>query len=127
MSSNYALLCVALTALVVEASSSDFIKLATFDGAKGTTWKWKDVNDPVMGGTSKATFVIANETGIFQGIAAIVPSLKAPGFCNAETTNGLDGITPEFRSVAGATRGSNPHGCSCEAHWTDLQGLLLES
>lgn len=101
MQSNMQMLMIALTALVVEASSS--IKLVTFDGAKGTTWKWKDVNDPVMGGKSKATFVIANDTGIFQGLTAIVPSLKAPGFCNTETTNGLDGLIPEFRSVAGTT------------------------
>lgn len=89
--------------LMALASSADITKIATFDGAKDTTWKWKDVNDPVMGGRSKATFVVGNGTAVFEGLTAIVPSLKAPGFCNAETTNGLDGLIPEFPNVAGKT------------------------
>ncbi len=42
-----------------------------------------------MGGRSSATFEIdsAGKFGVFNGTTAIVPSLKAPGFCNAETEN----------------------------------------
>lgn len=60
--------------------------LASFDGTdKASTWHWHDVNDPVMGGQSKATWKISGGVGIFDGVTKIVPSLKAPGFCNAET------------------------------------------
>ena len=50
---------------------------------------WKVTNDPVMGGQSKSTFVVGKDgagaanVGLFAGDVAIVPSLKAPGFCNA--------------------------------------------
>jgi hypothetical protein len=47
------------------------------------------VNDPVMGGVSHATFKVNTQAGTasFTGDCKIVPKLKAPGFCNAETTN----------------------------------------
>jgi len=78
------------------------IKLASFDGAKDTTYTWKDMNDPVMGGVSKATFTLDKPSGtaLFKGLTAIVPSLKAPGFCNAETT---DGYLTRFANVQGAS------------------------
>ena len=47
-------------------------------------------NDPVMGGRSKSTFSVGDDgagnhnIGLFSGDVAIVPSLKAPGFCDAE-------------------------------------------
>ena len=50
---------------------------------------WKVTNDPVMGGQSKSSFVVGKDgagaanVGLFAGDVAIVPSLKAPGFCNA--------------------------------------------
>lgn len=65
-------------------------KLVTFDGASGTTFSWKALNDPVMGGASSSTWTIdskGNKTAVWDGEVRIVPSLKAPGFCNAETTN----------------------------------------
>lgn len=63
------------------ADSKNMTVLATFDGARGTTFKWRATNDPVMGGKSTSTFTIddSSSTGKFVGTCAIVPSLKAPG------------------------------------------------
>ena len=36
-----------------------------------------------MGGRSHSTFKVEGGLGIFAGEVAIVPSLKAPGFCNS--------------------------------------------
>merc|ERR1711972_1133839 len=59
----------------------DKLELVTFDGAKGTTASWKDLNDPVMGGASTSTFKVTDaKTGLFNGTVAIVGFLKAPGF-----------------------------------------------
>jgi len=60
------------------------VKLVTFDGAEGTTFKFYAQNDPVMGGVSTATFEVNEEEnfGIFNGTVKIVPSLNAPGFCS---------------------------------------------
>jgi len=50
---------------------------------------WRVTNDPVMGGRSKSSFTVGTDgagnknIGLFAGDVAIVPSLKAPGFCNA--------------------------------------------
>lgn len=84
-------------ALVVATITAEVTKLSTFDGAKGTTWSWRDTNDPVMGGASTSTFVIDKDQkiGIFNGTCAIVPSLNAPGFCKTTAT----GLTP-FPDVA---------------------------
>lgn len=56
------------------------VTIASFDGSIRT---WEDTNDPVMGGQSTSTFKTMNGTGIFDGDARIVPSLKAPGFCKS--------------------------------------------
>merc|ERR1719183_998855 len=38
-----------------------------------------------MGGQSVSSFTVStNHTGVFSGTNKIVPSLKAPGFCNAQ-------------------------------------------
>jgi|EP00505_MAST-04D_sp_SCG-Rhode-Island_P003259 peptide methionine sulfoxide reductase MsrB len=82
---SFVCVCVA-----VAASAEQVTKLVTFDGATGTTYKWKDLNDPVMGGQSVSTWHIdadKSKTAVWDGEVKIVPSLKAPGFCNAETTN----------------------------------------
>jgi len=67
------------------ASVSDEIPLVTFDGAKGTTYKFTELNDPVMGGKSTGTWSLntAGGFGIFDGEVVNVPSLKAPGFIEA--------------------------------------------
>ena len=60
-----------------------------FDFGAAGVKPWRVTNDPVMGGRSKSTFVVgsdaagAKNVGLFSGDVAIVPSLKAPGFCNA--------------------------------------------
>jgi hypothetical protein len=81
------LLTATLVQAVVAQPPSNYTKIASFDGARDLTWKWREVNDPVMGGRSSATFEIdmTQKVGVFNGTCRIVPSLKAPGFCNAET------------------------------------------
>jgi hypothetical protein len=60
------------------------VTIATFDGAKATTWPWEPVNDPVMGGESTSTFKVEGGRGVWEGEVKIVPFLKAPGFCNLQ-------------------------------------------
>merc|ERR1719436_693703 len=47
--------------------------------------KWRQENDPVMGGRSTGTFSIKNGFGIFQGHVVDVPALKAPGFIKVDS------------------------------------------
>jgi len=71
----------------MKAEASD-VSLVTFDGAKeATTRTWKQQNDPVMGGKSSGTFSITDGVGVMDGTVAIVPSLSAPGFIQAFTTD----------------------------------------
>ena len=67
----------------------DVTYLATFDGAKGTGFTWRDQNDPVMGGASTSSFEVKEDTdgkyGVFNGTCAIVGYLKAPGFAKITT------------------------------------------
>merc|ERR1712232_829680 len=72
------------------------VPLSTFDGAEATTQSWKAMNDPVMGGKSKATFTVGDNAGVFDGAVAIVPSLQAPGFCTMESPRG------SFPDISGA-------------------------
>merc|ERR1711871_1051275 len=60
------------------------VPFSTFDGAPATTQRWREVNDPVMGGQSIGSFQIADNVGVFTGEVKIVPSLKAPGFANMQ-------------------------------------------
>merc|ERR1712060_973418 len=59
--------------------------LITFDGGVGTTFKFVELNDPVMGGKSTGTWSVNSQdkVGIFDGDVVNVPSLKAPGFIKA--------------------------------------------
>merc|ERR1712050_471772 len=70
-----------------EASLADNVgvTLATFDGAAGTSFKFTELNDPVMGGKSTGTWKVdaTAKAGIFDGDVVNVPSLKAPGFIKA--------------------------------------------
>lgn len=65
-------------------ASADEIVLESFDEAVHT---WSSQNDPVMGGKSTSTFTIADGVGTLDGTCAIVPSLNAPGFITARTTD----------------------------------------
>merc|ERR1712187_627859 len=57
--------------------------LVTFDGSSGTTFKFVELNDPVMGGKSTGTWSLGAGFGILDGEVVNVPSLKAPGFIKA--------------------------------------------
>merc|ERR1712054_498756 len=68
------------------------VDVVTFDGAAGTTFKFTELNDPVMGGKSTGTWSLANGAGIMDGEVVNVPSLKAPGFIKAAA----DGKFPDI-------------------------------
>lgn len=63
----------------------NYVTLAAFDGQQGTSYSWRTMNDPVMGGQSHSTFEVEGSEGHFRGLCAIVPFLKAPGFCKIGT------------------------------------------
>ena len=88
MTERKAILTVLLSSLLISVAVADVL-LATFDSASTTTFNWNLVNDPVMGGqsVSKAYINKTTSTAVWDGEVKIVPSLKAPGFCNYETTN----------------------------------------
>lgn len=70
------------------AGAEDTLALATFDGLdEASSRKWVQQNDPVMGGKSTGTFTVQDSVGIMNGTCAIVPSLNAPGFIKASTTD----------------------------------------
>jgi len=81
----------ASAAAAIDSSAfKNVVPLATFDGTdKKTTWGWKILNDPVMGGQSHATLDVSNNLAVWNGTCAIVPKLSAPGFSNVETTDGF--------------------------------------
>jgi len=87
--------------------SADGFTLVTFDGAKGTTFTFHELNDPVMGGMSVGTFHVnsAGHYGVFNGTCAIVPKLKAPGFIKASTGGWLD-AKHQFPDVSQMLNGS---------------------
>ena len=89
-----ALLSVA-TGLVAAAK----VELVTFDGSAGTTWNFKELNDPVMGGQSIGTWHVytAGRFGVFDGEVVNVPSLKAPRFSKAAA----HGSIPDASNVLG--------------------------
>lgn len=72
-----------MSAHVIARTSADMVVLAQFNGTdESVKWKWRDLNDPVMGGQSTSTFSWENDDGIaiFNGTTRVVPSLKAPGY-----------------------------------------------
>jgi hypothetical protein len=70
-------------------SNDTAVTFVTFDGTPKTTHHWQHMDDPVMGGKSVSTFGTENGMGVFDGTCAIVPFLKAPGFCKVATTHKL--------------------------------------
>lgn len=82
-----ALVAVPLVYAIPLPGDAPGVVLASFDGTKGTTFKWTALNDPVMGGQSVSTAVVENGALVFNGTNAIVPKLKAPGFCKASTSS----------------------------------------
>jgi len=79
----------------VREQGGENVTLATFDQAKGTTFSWRAMNDPVMGGRSHSTFAVEGSEGHFKGTCAVVPFLKAPGFCKVGTQRSL--VSPSTR------------------------------
>merc|ERR1712086_132671 len=71
--------------------------LVTFDGAQGTTFDFKALNDPVMGGKSSGTWTVGSGAGTLDGEVVDVPSLSAPGFIKAAA----DGTFPDASSAFG--------------------------
>jgi len=107
--------CVALALPTEKADVPFVVPFATFDGAKGTTWDWEAVNDPVMGGQSYGNFTADQDKklAVWQGEVKIVPFLHAAGFCNAQAprfgetakfpdATGSQGICLRARLVAGS-------------------------
>jgi len=103
------------TALLLISASAGSVPIATFDGVKATTLEWQTVNDPVMGGKSVSSFKVDGKTGVWAGEVAIVPFLKAPGFCNLQSP-GL-GKTADFPDLSGCD------GIILRAKETDAKGL----
>lgn len=100
------LLTLAALAGCAAAQSAPDVILATFDGKeKTTTFKWTDMNDPVMGGSSTSSFELSNGTGVFNGTCAIVKFLKAPGFCKIQTSAGFFGHN-KFNDASAAVNGT---------------------
>ena len=79
------------------SAGENIISLATFDGSSPLTWK--TVDDPVMGGKS-ASFLsmdAADKAARWHGSVALVPFLKAPGFCTLRSSQA------RFPDVSGTT------------------------
>jgi len=70
--------------------------LVTFDGAADTTFNFKQLNDPVMGGKSTGSWAVGDGFGILDGEVVDVPSLSAPGFIKAAA----DGTFPDISAFA---------------------------
>jgi len=79
------------------SSASSASTLVTFDGAQGTTFDFKALNDPVMGGKSTGTWAVQDGFGVLDGEVVNVPSLSAPGFIKAAA----DGKFPDASSAFG--------------------------
>lgn len=75
------------------------MEIVTFDGNPATSFKFTELNDPVMGGKSTGTWTQAKGYGIFDGEVVDVPSLKAPGFIKASA----DGHFPDVSSALGGS------------------------
>lgn len=85
--------------VLLGATAATAVNLATFDGAAGTTFKFVELNDPVMGGRSTGTWKVDTQGnfGVFDGSVLDVPSLKAPGFIKTAA----DGKFPDASSTLG--------------------------
>jgi len=73
------------SAVAVRSTAGGVVPLVSFDGAAGTTFSFKELNDPVMGGKSTGTWAVqksgnGQSFGVMNGQVVNVPSLSAPGF-----------------------------------------------
>jgi len=67
--------------------------LVTFDGAKETSFSFRALDDPVMGGKSTGTWTLGEGFGILDGEVVDVPSLSAPGFIKAASDGSFRDIS----------------------------------
>jgi hypothetical protein len=63
------------------------VRLASFNSDDAEFHQWVQKNDPVMGGASRGTFEIVDNTGVMNGTVALIPSLQAPGFIKTLTND----------------------------------------
>ena len=82
--------------LLANVSAEDM--LVTFDGAKGSTFTFAELNDPVMGGESTGTWTLNQEDGfgIFDGEVVDVPKLSAPGFIKAAASGHFNDVSADI-------------------------------
>jgi len=73
---------VAFAGLAVIASGTDLVTFTDTD----TTFRFMELNDPIMGGRSRASWSVGDGFGIMDGEVVEVPSLGAPGFVKAQAT-----------------------------------------
>merc|ERR1711904_762665 len=85
---------ISATSTALQASTPG--SLVTFDGAEQTSFDFKALNDPVMGGKSSGTWALGSGFGILDGEVVDVPSLSAPGFIKAAA----DGSFPDISAFA---------------------------
>jgi len=78
------------------APAAGNIPLVTFDGAPETTFKFTELNDPVMGGKSTGEWSVDTNGGFgsMTGKVVDVPSLKAPGFIKAAADGSFSDASP---------------------------------
>jgi len=86
-------------ALFAGGARAAAVPLATFGGEAGTTFEFKELNDPVMGGQSRGTWHVdaSGGYGVLDGEVVDVPSLRAPGFIKVAA----DGRFPDASSALG--------------------------
>jgi hypothetical protein len=67
--------------------------------AGNSSLAWQTVNDPVMGGESKSSYEVSDDSdpvGLFYGQVKLVPGSSSAGFCNLELQQAL----PDISSMA---------------------------
>ena len=74
------------------------IQLASFGQSSGISWRV--TNDPVMGGRSRSSLAVSSSSSTFSGTCAIVPFLRAPGFCKMTATGSFADASPFFHGGA---------------------------
>jgi len=87
---------IATAFLLSNVFADDF--LVTFDGASGTTFKFVEMNDPVMGGKSTGNWTVNTEEGfgIMNGEVVNVPSLSAPGFIKSAADGTFKDVSADY-------------------------------
>jgi len=65
-----------------DSSAADAIVIEDFSNP---VHDWRTMNDPVMGGRSTSSVSVGDGMASFEGICAIVPFLRAPGFITMTT------------------------------------------